>query len=238
MPSLRFVAYALPLGIVALPGSRPAVRADRFDEGSSRHAFASTGRVSDPDEVALALTAAPTSLTAGAAVYTLRDGQFTKARDGSTGWACMVSRDPRINVVAPMCFDPEGARTLMQAEMLRTQLRSRGLSNTAIDREVDAAYHRGTLKYPNKSAVIYMMSSHQLLATYQGDQSHAVGQWHPHLMIYCPGASVEQFALGAGQQAGPLSIPFTDAGGVQLVVEVPHWADSPAMADAAGGGSR
>jgi hypothetical protein len=236
MTSLRFVAYALPLGIVALPVSRPVVRADRFDDGSSHHALAPTGRLSDPDEVALALSAAPASLTAGAAVYAWRDGQFVKVRDGSTGWTCMVSRDTRINGVAPMCFDPEAARTLMKAEMLRTQLRSRGLSNTAVEREVDAAYQRGTLQHPNKSAVIYMMSSHQVLTTYQGDKGQAIGAWHPHLMIYCPGASADQFALGKDQQAGPLSVPFTDAGGVQLVIEVPHWADTPAMADAAGGG--
>jgi hypothetical protein len=66
MMSARLVACTLPLLIVAFPTPRPAPRAQR----------------SDADEIALALTAAPTSLTAGAAVYVVHDSQFVKVRDG------------------------------------------------------------------------------------------------------------------------------------------------------------
>jgi hypothetical protein len=42
---------------------------------------------------------------------------------------------------------------------------------------------------------------------------------------------VGQFALGAEDDAGPVSAPFVDAGGVQLVVQVPHWADTHVSPD-------
>ncbi len=237
MPGLRFVTCALPLVIVALPPSGPAARAETFPGGIAGHVSVAVGR-SDSDEVALARTAGPTSLSAGAAVYVLRDGEFVKVRDGSSGWACMVSRDTKADGVFPMCFDPEATRTLMAVEMMRTKLRTRGLSNTAVEHEVEAAYNRGTLHYPEKPAMVYMMSSKQVLMSYQGDKVQRVGAWHPHVMIYLPHASAGQFALGADDGSSPVSAPFSDAGGVQLVVEVPQWADSPAPATAAGGGSR
>jgi hypothetical protein len=177
-------------------------------------------------------------MAAGADVYAWRDGHFIKVRNGSTGVACMVSRDVRVSGVYPMCFDPEGARTLMQDDMMKTELWARGLSNAAVQREVDAAFARGTLHHPEKPAMIYMMSSKQMLVAYQGEVSRPIGAWHPHVMIYLPHASAGQFALGADNEMGPVSVPFSDAGGVQLVVQVPHWADSPTVAEAAGGGSR
>ena len=212
----------------------PAARADRFDDGGSPHATAPTGRLSDADEIALALTAAPASITAGAAVSILRDGKFAKVRDGSTGWVCVVGRDPRVKpiAVAPQCYNPEGARTSMQEGMLRAQLWSRNFSNTAIQRDVDAAFQRGTLQHPSKPVMIYMMSSHQVLESFQGDSEWTTGAWHPHIMIYLPHATAGQFALDEQNQAGPVSVS-SDARGVQLVVVLPHWADSPASPDEA-----
>jgi hypothetical protein len=226
-----------PLLILVTMAGQPfglAARADRFDDGSSRDASTPAGRLSDADEIALALTAAPASITAGAAVYIFRDGKFAKVRDGSTGWVCAVGRDPRVKpiAVAPQCYNPEGARTSMQEGMLRAQLWSRNVSNTEIQREVDAAFQRGTLQPPSKPVMIYMMSSHQVLESFQGDSEWTTGAWHPHIMIYLPHATADQFALDEQNQAGPVSVS-SDAKGVQLVVIVPHWADSPASPDVA-----
>jgi hypothetical protein len=234
MTSLRFVARALPLVIVALPTSGPAARADRFDDGSSRGAGTPAGRLSDADEIALALTAAPASITAGAAVYILRDGKFAKVRDGSTGWVCMVGRDPRVKpiAVAPLCYNPEGARTSMQEGMLKAQLWAQNFSNTAVQREVDAGYQRGTLQHPSKPVMIYMMSSHQVLESFRGDSEWTTGAWHPHIMIYLPHATADQFVFDEQNQAGPVLVS-SDARGVQLVVVLPHWADNPASPDEA-----
>jgi hypothetical protein len=198
---------------------------------SSERGPSATLPVADSAEIALALSAAPATLTAGADVYVWRDGHFAKARTGPTGVACMVSRDPRVDGVFPMCFDPEAARTQMPEEMMRTELRARRLADTAIQRQVDGAFVGGTLHHPTKPAIMYMMSSHQLLTVSDAKGTHLIGAWRPHVMIYLPHTSVGQFALGAEDDAGPVSAPFVDAGGVQLVVQVPHWADSQVSPD-------
>jgi len=130
-----------------------------------------------------------------------------------------------------MCFDPEAARTQMPEEMMKTELRAHGLADTAMQRQVDAAFARGTLHHPTKPAIIYMMSSRQLLTASDAEGTHLIGAWRPHVMIYLPHTSAGQFALGAENEIGPVSAPFVDAGGVQLVVQVPHWADSRASPD-------
>jgi hypothetical protein len=201
----------------------------RATSGSSSDGASAAKRAdTDSAEIALALTAAPPGLTGGADVYAWRRGHFVKARSGSTGVACMVARDPRVNGVFPMCFDPEAARTQMPEEMMRTELRTKGLTNTEIQRQVEAAFARGTLHHPTTPAIIYMMSSQQMLVAYKADDTQRIGAWHPHVMVYLPHASPGQFALGADNEMGPVSTPFVDAGGVQLVVQVPHWADTSA----------
>jgi hypothetical protein len=189
-----------------------------------------TARLSDSGDVALAVSAAPATVSAAAAVYLFRTGQFVKVRDGTNGWACLVNRDPRNDSVSPECFDPEGARTLMQEEMMQAQLQARGLSDEAVERELDAAYQRGTLHHADHGAVIYMMSSKQLLPP-SAQVSRPLTAWHPHVMIYIPHATKAQFALGSDNEAMPVTSPFKgDDNGVLLVVQVPHWADSPALA--------
>jgi hypothetical protein len=232
MESRRVLAGALSSVLTIFPASGPIARAVRAVHGSSHHAPASHRR-SDHDEIALALTAAPASLTTGATVYTAHDGQFTKAREGSNGWACIVARDARAKGVFPMCFDPEGARTLMHTEMLRTQLFARGLTNTAVDQEITKAYEAGTLTHPTKPAMTVMMSSRQVLTVYEGDHIRVIGAWHPHVMVYLPGASPDQFTLGKEQSDGPLSMPFSNPSGAELVVQVPHWADTQASPEVA-----
>ena len=120
----------------------------------------------------------------------------------------------------------------MQEGMLKAQLWLRNVSNTEIQRQVDAAYKRGTLQHPSKPVMIYMMSSHQILESFQGDSEWTTGAWHPHIMVYLPHATADQFVLDEQNQAGPVSVS-SDATGVQLVVMLPHWADSPASPDVA-----
>ena len=193
----------------------------------THHTAVPPGGNGDAAEVALALTAAPSTLTTGAAVYAWRDGHFVQVRPGTTGFACIVSRDARVNGVFPMCFDPEAARTLMWDEMMKSELRSQRLPESTINQRVDAAYANGTLRHPDKPAITYMMSLHQRLTTTRPEGVQLVGAWRPHVMIYLPHTTAAQFALGSEDGNGPVSAPFGDAGGTQLIVEVPHWADSP-----------
>jgi hypothetical protein len=226
MMTFGSIVRAWPFMLATIVTSSWAVSAERIGGPSAGRAASLPNRFSDSDEVALAISAAPASLTAGAAVYVWRDGQFVKVRDGTTGFACLVTRDPRTNVVAPQCFDPEAARTLMQEEIMQAQLKAKGVSDKDLERDIDAAYQRGALRHPDHGAIIYMMSSKQLLTASPAEGNQPLGAWHPHLMIYIPHTSKAQLALGTESDAMPVSTPFKDDGGVLLVVQVPHWADS------------
>jgi hypothetical protein len=223
MTTPHFPARAWAIALAALAVSALGASAGRT--GS-----ALTSSSSDSSDIALAVTAAPASLSGAASVYLWRNGDYVKVRDGTNGFACLIQRDSR-GTVAPMCFDPEGTRTLMQEIMLQARLQSRGLTNETVQHEIDAAYAKGTLQHADHGGMIYMMSSKQLLPSSK-EANAQLSAWHPHVMIFIPHATQEQFALGADNKDGlPVSAPFKgDDGGTLLVVQVPHWADEPAVA--------
>ncbi len=59
-------------------------------------------------QIAWALSAAPPSIAAGAAVVTMsEDGKFKSLRNGENGWTCMV-HDPGTPMGHPLCVDRNG----------------------------------------------------------------------------------------------------------------------------------
>ena len=232
MPRLSSVGrgWLITAAILAVAGSL-AFTSRVTSNADSGRVSAVTTPTSDAAEVALALSAAPASLTVGAEVYVWHDGHFVKDRTGSTGVACMVSRDPRVGGVFPMCFDPEAARTQMPEEMMRTELKTRGLADTAIKRQVDAAFANGMLHYPTTAGDHLHDVVPSALTVSDAKGTHLTGAWRPHVMIYLPHTSAGQFALGAENDTGPVSAPFVDAGGgVQLGSGGPALGGQPGVA--------
>src|SRR5271170_6139074 len=62
-------------------------------------------------EVELALNGAPRHLREGATVLVLESAGYVKAKEGSNGFTCMVSRMD--GDLFPVCWDEEGARSLL-----------------------------------------------------------------------------------------------------------------------------
>ncbi len=131
-------------------------------------------------EMALAMTAAPSEITADADVYVLRGTDFVKAKSGTNGCACMVARDLHEGSRYPICFDREGAKTMLQREMMEGSLRAKGHTEEEVQRAVDAAYAKGDLRLPAKAAVAYMMSPQQVLFSSAKSDGRRVGPWSPH----------------------------------------------------------
>jgi hypothetical protein len=100
----------------------------------------------EAEEIALAVSAAPDEVSAKADVWVLRGGEFVKAREGTNGCACMLARDLHDGSRYPICFDQEGARTLLYREMMETSLRAKGLSEDQVRAAVKQATERGELK--------------------------------------------------------------------------------------------
>lgn len=136
-------------------------------------------------EIALARSAAPSSVSGGARVWLWDGARYVVGDSGSaagSGVQCYVGR-PWVPSVEPHCFDAEGARTILPIQMRRVELYAKGRSEREVEADIAAGIKRGALRLPRRPAVTYMMSQAQDLVNGEGS---AVGAWQPHLMIYWP----------------------------------------------------
>lgn len=171
-------------------------------------------------EIALARSAAPAQVSAQATVWTLEAGRYQIAVRGTNGNHCFVARTwPRS--LEPVCYDPEGARTILPLEIRRFDLRRQGLGAEEIDRAVDEAIDRGDLPMPARPSMSYMMSSAQELIN---DRGASAGNWKPHLMLYWPYVTLETLGVHGGPTDDVLIV---DAGQptAYVVIVVPDFVD-------------
>lgn len=138
--------------------------------------------LSEVEEIALARSAAPQSVSGEATVLVLRGDQYAVAREGISDVSCMVSRS-QPGSLEPICYNAEAARTIMQIEIRRVESRLAGKSTDEIEREVAYAIGSGELRLPLRPAIAYMLSSGQILISPDGNN---VGSWLPHVMLYEP----------------------------------------------------
>ena len=137
----------------------------------------------------------------------------------------MVARDSHAGSLYPICYNAEGARTALQRELLQVRLRTLGVAEDSIDRAVEVAYKRGELEIPKDVALAYMMSPRQVLFSQAGKDGRRVGAWHPHLMIYVPGATPAKFGLSDAGSGEPIQVSSPGTPQAEVIVKVPKWAD-------------
>ena len=177
------------------------------------------------EEIALARSAAPASVSAAATVLVLEEGakRWVVGAEGTNGATCYVSRT-WAGSLEPHCFDPEGARTILPIHLRTSEMGHAGATQEEIDREIEAGIAAGRFRWPSRPAMSYMLSSAQVLVSDEGEN---VGAWKPHLMIYWPGLTKAD--LG-GTGAGPLlgdSMILLDEGTDEacLIVVYPEFVD-------------
>jgi len=185
--------------------------------------------LADSVEIALAVSAAPPELSNQATVYAVRDGQVLTLRRGSNGSACVVARDLHGGSLYPICYNAEGARTVLARELLEVRLRSLGASEDSVERAVAAGYASGQLETPKSLAMAYMMSPRQVLFSSPRPEGRRVGAWHPHLMFFMPGATPSMFGLSS-EDAEPIAVSGSGTPRAEVVVKVPKWADGTLVA--------
>ena len=184
--------------------------------------------IADRDaEVALARSAAPASISAGAEVLVLGKDGYETAVKGGNGFACLVERsfaaavdfpefwNPKIR--GPICVNPEAARTYLQVVRMEARLAMEGKSREEIAAALKAAWEKKELTEPGAGAMSYMMSKQQ----YLGDDGHA---WHPHLMWFAAGDAAKSW--GANLEGSPvMASPDLGDRMTILLVAVDHWSD-------------
>jgi len=185
--------------------------------------------LADSVEIALAASAAPPELSNQATVYAVRDGQVLTLRRGSNGSACVVARDLHGGSLYPICYNAEGARTVLARELLEVRLRSLGATEDSVERAVAAGYASGQLETPKALAMAYMMSPRQVLFSSPRPEGRRVGAWHPHLMFFMPGATPAMFGL-ASEDAEPIAVSGSGTPRAEVVVKVQKWSDGTPVA--------
>lgn len=171
------------------------------------------------DEIALARSGAPTSVSQAARVYVFTDTGFVMAVPGTSDAACLVNRSWPASL-EPECFDAEAAATIMPMEMRRTLLYHRGTPAADVERAIMDGLAAGTYRLPSRPAVVYMMSEGQRLI---GDEGEPAGNWKPHLMIHYP--FLTNAAVGHHGEAGLAAGVVVDSGRptANLMVVVPDF---------------
>ena len=186
-------------------------------------------RMAKADEIALARSAAPPSISADAEVVTLGAQGYVTAVAGHNGGTCIVERawasgledaafwNPKIR--GPICFNPASVRSVLPTYLERTQWVLAGADRAELTRRTKAAIAAGRIRPPESGAMCYMMSK-------GGYLSDTGGHWHPHLMFFLPHEAGGSAAWGASLAGSPVmgGVPDLDPAVVYFVV-VPKWSD-------------
>jgi hypothetical protein len=144
---------------------------------------------SQADEIALARSAAPPSISGDADVMTLGDRGYETAVKGKNGFVCIVERswantfgnaefwNPKVR--SPICFNRESARSVLPTYLQVTNWVLEGASQAQMTERTKAAIAAGRIGPPEVGAMCYMMSK-------DGYLNDDGGHWHPHLMFFLP----------------------------------------------------
>jgi hypothetical protein len=188
------------------------------------------------DEIALARTAAPPSISGNAEVLVLGRRGYETAVRGTNGFVCFVERswaagfdDPEFwnpKLRAPNCFNPPAAHSVLPQYLQRTEWALAGTGGAQMIAKARVAFASGRFTGPEAGSLSFMLSKQGYLS----DES--AGPWLPHVMFFVPHG--QAIAWGAGLQASP--IIGADGSAFEptvLLIPVRHWSDgSPAPSPA------
>jgi len=178
-------------------------------------------------EVALARSAAPSSISQDADVLVLGQHGYESAVKGKNGFVCVVQRswtagaeDPDFwnpKLRAPICFNPPAARSNLPIVFRKTEIILAGKSKEQMFESIRTAIDKKELPLPEPNSMCYMMSS-------QGYLGDPVGHWHPHLMFFVP--LVEPDTWGASMPGSPIiGVKDVDDRLTVFLVPVGKWSD-------------
>lgn len=183
------------------------------------------------DEIALARTAAPPSISSEAEVLVLGRHGYKTAVRGHNGFVCFVERswaagfddaefwNPKIR--GPNCFNRPAARSVLPQYLRRTEWALAGMSRAQMIRKARAAFASRRFTKPAAGSLSFMLSREG----YLGDE--AGGPWLPHLMFFIPHGQASIW--GAGFKASPVVGADGRAFEPSVVfIPVPRWSDGSA----------
>jgi hypothetical protein len=185
---------------------------------------------SPDEEVALARSAAPPSISADADVLVLGRRGYETAVKGKNGFACFVERswaahlddaefwNPRVR--SPNCFNAPAIRTVLPPYLKRTEWVLAGASKQELIDRTKAALVSKEFPDPEPGSLSYMMSP-------QGHLNDRDGHWHPHLMFFALRTTAASWGWGANLPGSPIIAQEGDDNDPVTIFFVPvrRWSD-------------
>jgi hypothetical protein len=154
-------------------------------------------------EVRLALSALPPHLRPDATIFVLDTAKgYVVDRQGGNGFTCFVERTDyvraqfRDDLLVPICFDPEGTRTIEPVSFDVARLRAEGrLSAEELKAEIMRRFKDGVYHSPARPGVSYMIAP--VMRLYMGPDSKDIATMNmPHYMFYAPNMTKADFGGG------------------------------------------
>ena len=181
------------------------------------------------DEIALARSAAPPSISNDADVMTLGDHGYETTVKGKNGFVCIVERswamdfgdaefwNPKVR--APICFNAVSARSVLPTYLMRTTWLLAGASEAQLEARTKTAIASRRIPPPEVGSMCYMMSK-------DGYLNDTGGHWHPHVMFFLPHDAHGPADWGANLPGVPVAggAAGLDPASVYFVI-VAKWSD-------------
>ena len=180
------------------------------------------------EEIALARSAAPPSISADAEVLVLGKRGYEVAVKGKNGFVCLVQRswtagfdDPEFwnpKLRGPDCFSPPAVRSVLPQYLKRTESVLAGATRQQLVEQARSAFASHTFGPPEPGSFGFMLSKNGYVSDNPG------GPWLPHVMLFVP--SGQAAVWGAGLEGSP--VLGTDGSAIEptvLFIPVRSWSD-------------
>jgi hypothetical protein len=173
------------------------------------------------DEIRLAKSAAPAEISKDAKVYVLEDGHYVVAEQGTSGIACVITRNTATSL-EPQCGDAEADATVLAIYRFRVEQRIAGRTPDQIKAEVDSGLASGRFRSPRRPALVYMESSSQVITDATGKVR---SRFMPHVMVYYPFMKSSAMGIVASKSTDVPGIVQDDTPMSALIVVTRDWVD-------------
>jgi hypothetical protein len=185
---------------------------------------------SPSEEIAMARSAAPASISNDAEILTLGGNGYETAVKGKNGFVCLVQRswgdpfdDPEFwnpKVRTSLCLNPAAVQSVLPSYLEMTRWVLSGVSKAKMIERTNAEMAAHAIPDPLPGSMSYMMSK-------QGYINDSAGHWHPHVMFFMPHTNGATW--GANSPGAPVFSQDVSPQMTIFFVVVSKWSDgSPA----------
>jgi hypothetical protein len=181
-------------------------------------------------EIALARSAAPSSVSADAEVLVLGRRSYETAVKGKNGFVCVVERswmssfdDPEFlnpDQRLPLCLNPPAVQTHLPLTVKATALALSGMSKSQIFEAIKDAYQKKELPLPAPGSMCFMLSKQQYFGIKYKNAD-------PHVMFWFP--QTDHMNWGAGLPGSPVYVHQNSPDPITtFVISASQWSDGTA----------